>query len=160
MPVVTEDKVAAFAHCTDARCYGYKQEPVEGIRTTTGYTNTELGGPGAVAGGHIERSSESVRFADESTDGTCPVCDGPRGISEQTRPEYAHQSGQAQDALLHLGRTDAEVKDLKHASEVSELKREQEMQELRRQVDALTSALKGQEPKRGPGRPRKTEGDE
>lgn len=150
MPVVTEEIVAAFAHCTDARCYGYKQEPVEGIRTTTGYTNFELGGPEAIAGGHIERSSESVRFADEATDGTCPVCEGPRGISEQKRPEYAHQSGQAQDALLHLGRTDAEVKDLKHASEVSELKREQEMQDLRRQVEALTASLAEKANKPGP----------
>src|SRR6184192_741405 len=98
---VTEEEVAAFAFCADGRCYGYKQTPVKGIRTTTEFLNGTLDGAGAVAAGHPERSTMSVRFADEETDGPCPECGKPRHISEQERPEYAPQSGQPQDALLN-----------------------------------------------------------
>lgn len=149
MPTVTEQEIAAYAHCNDPRCYGYKQESVTGLKTVTEYTYMERGGtlPG------VELGTEMVRFADEASDGTCKACDGPRGISEQKRPEYAHQSGQAQDALLHLGRTDAEVKDLRHASEIDKLERDREMDELRAQVAALMAER--DTPKRGPGRPPK-----
>jgi DNA repair exonuclease SbcCD ATPase subunit len=150
MPTVDEVQVPAFAFCSDGRCPGYDQQPVEGIRTTTAYTNGDLAGPQANAAGHVERSSSSVRFADETSDGPCPSCGKPRQVSEQERPEYARNSGQAQDALLNLGKTEANVKELQHKREIDELKRDQELAELRRELQELKE-------RRGPGRPRKEE---
>lgn len=148
---VTEAEVDAFAFCADGRCYGYKQTPVKGIRTITEFLNGTLDGAGAVAAGHPERSTMSVRFVDEGADGPCPECGKARHISEQERPEYAPQSGQPQDALLNLGKTQAQVKDLEHANQLSDLRHAQEMKELREQIDRLTVAVE----KRGPGRPPK-----
>lgn len=145
MPTVTEDIVRAYAHCQSAKCIGNKQQDVDGIRTTTVYTYIDLGGdlPGP------ERSTERVRYADNA-DAVCPHCDGPREISEQPRPQYAPVSGQAQDTLLHLGETQARVRDVEHAREVDELKRELEMRELKSELAEMKALLADKANKPGP----------
>lgn len=88
MSISTETPVQAYAHCQDATCPGYTQQPVDGILNVT--THTFLDGGGDL-GPFVERSMEYLRFADEHADATCDVCGGPRGISQQERPVYPKQ---------------------------------------------------------------------
>jgi hypothetical protein len=66
MPTVTETMIDGYAHCNDGRCMGNKQEPVKVVRTVTEFSYFDLGGdvPG------IERSVDSIRFADRSARST------------------------------------------------------------------------------------------
>lgn len=84
MSISTETPVQALAHCQDATCPGYTQQPVDGILNVTEHTFLDGGGD---LGPFVERSMEYLRFADEA-DATCGVCQGPRGISQQERPVY------------------------------------------------------------------------
>lgn len=153
MTMVKEDTVRAYAFCQNAQCLGYQQEPVEGIRTVTEWTYLDLGGdmPG------VERSTETVRFADES-EAVCSHCEAPRAISEQLRPEYANISGHDPMGLFEFkGRTEGELREIRHNRELDELtraheaeKRDREIAELRTAVAELTAALSDKANKPGP----------
>lgn len=153
MPTVTEDVVPAFAFCQSAQCLGYQQEPVDGVRTTTAYTYLDSGGdmPG------VEKSTEMVRFAVE-TDAVCPHCEGPRQVSEQVRPEYPNVSGHDPMGLFEFkGKTQGELRELRHQRELDELKRDGEVKDLKaamaeqaRQIDQLMGALAEKANKPGP----------
>lgn len=153
MPTVTEVPVEAYAFCMDARCLGYKQEKVPAVRTHTDVTYLDMGGdmPG------IEKSFDSVRFADE-TDAICSHCEGPREISEQLRPEYPNISGHDPMGLFEFkGKTEGELRELRHQAELAEVKREAETSDLKaalaeqaRQIAALTAALETKASKPGP----------
>jgi len=157
MPTVTETTVDGWASCHNGRCPGYKQEPIQVIRTLTEFSYFDLGGdiPG------IERSAELVRFADPDTDGTCEFCGGPRFAADQERPIYINISGIPQDALLRVG-LDAEristmqLESAKRDAEVAQMRTLMERQAvaLERQ-EALIAELQARP--RGPGRPRKAE---
>jgi hypothetical protein len=153
MPTVTQESIEAYASCNDARCAGYRQQPVRAVRTLTEFSYVDLGGdvPG------IERSTELLRFEDPD-EAVCPVCEGSRLVADQVRPIYPNVSGVAQDALLHTSRNSERVMDLMLDSS----KRDTEMAQMRTLVERQASALERQEAqiaelsnRRGPGRPRK-----
>ena len=126
MPTATEETIAALAFCPDARCYGYQQQEVQAVKTTTVLTYIDNGGdlPGE------ERSFSHLRFANEA-DVPCPECKRDRMISDQVRPVYAPISGQDQNALLHMGETPGRVRDLEHAQELAAANAATEMAELK-----------------------------
>lgn len=146
MTMVKEDTVQAYAFCQNAQCLGYQQEPVQGIRTVTEWSYLDLGGdmPG------VERSTQTVRFADEA-EAVCSHCDSPRAISEQVRPEYANISGHDPMGLFEFkGKTEGEIRELRHQREIDELKSGERMAALERQIEALTAALGEKANKPGP----------
>jgi hypothetical protein len=158
MPTVTETTIDGYASCRDARCAGYRQEPVRAIRTLTEFSYVDLGGdvPG------IERGTELLRF-DDLGDEPCPVCGEPRLVADQVRPVYPNISGVAQDALLHAQRTSERMTDLV----IEAARRDAEMSQMRSQMERQAAALERQELQiaelsrgRGPGRPRKVPEDE
>lgn len=129
MPTVTEKTVDALASCADARCPGYKQEPVKAIETLTEYTYFDLGGdiPG------VERSTTMLRFEDLS-DAQCPVCGEPRLVADQVRPIYPNMSGQPQDTLLQMQTggerlREMELKDARRDAEMAQMRATMERQE-------------------------------
>lgn len=154
MPTVTATIIEAQASCRDGRCAGYKQQPVQGIRTVTEFSYVDLGGdiPG------IERSVDAVHFSDIE-DERCPVCGQPRLIADQVRPVYPNVSGIPQDAILHTNRDSERVADMLLES----AKREAEMAQMRALMERQAAAMERQqqqieqltEVRRGPGRPRK-----
>jgi len=156
MPTVTESPIEAYASCHNGRCAGYKQQPVQAIRTLTEFSYVDFGGdvPG------IERSTDLIRFADEA-DEPCPVCGEPRLVSDQVRPIYPNVSGVPQDRLLHVNDDSERVRDM----QLSDAKREAEMAQMRALMERQAAAIERQqnqierlsEPRRGPGRPRKVE---
>lgn len=102
MPTITKETITAYAHCRDAWCAGGDQEELQGVRTTNEYSYKDLGGdmPG------IERSTQTVQFADEAAQAPCPFCGTLREITDQKRPKLHAHSGYAQDGLLkikHMG---------------------------------------------------------
>lgn len=153
MPTVTQTPVEAFAHCPNAQCLGYQQQPVQGVRTTTAWTYLDHGGdmPG------LESSSDQVWFADEAHV-PCSHCEQPRAISEQKRPEYPNISGHDPMGLYEFkGKTEGELREMRHQAEVDKLSRELETRDLRaaiekqqEQIAALTSALEGKANRAGP----------
>lgn len=86
MPTAVETPVRAYAHCNDHTCPGYVQAEVDGILNVTTFRYMDAGSTDGMAG-FPERSMEYLRFAFEG-DSTCEICHGPRGISQQERPEY------------------------------------------------------------------------
>jgi hypothetical protein len=122
MPTVTERTIDAWASCHDARCPGYKQEPVKAIETLTEYTYFDLGGdiPG------VERSTTMLRF-EELADAQCAVCGEPRLIADQVRPIYPNMSGQPQDTLLQMHTGGERLREM----ELKDARREAEMAQMR-----------------------------
>jgi hypothetical protein len=153
MPTATETPVEAYAFCLDARCGGYLQEKVQGVRTTTSWTYLDMGGdmPGE------ERSTDMIRFADES-DAVCGVCEGPRGISEQVRPEYPNVSGHDPMGLFEFrGKTERELQEIRSNRdldakdrEIEALKRSSELEALRAEMAELKAMLAEKANKPGP----------
>jgi hypothetical protein len=101
MPTTIDAALNGYAHCLNARCPGYAQEPVQALRRETSYTYAELNGTaeGSVPG--FERSQVSFVFADED-DAACPHCEGPREIAPQPRTTYQNLSGHDPNGLLNL----------------------------------------------------------
>lgn len=126
MSIATETPVEAYKFCMDATCPGYTQQPVDGILNVT--THSYLDGGGDL-GPFTERSMEYLRFADESRDGTCEVCSGPAGISQQERPVYPKQGNPNQQQT-----SAAEVNVMKLMMD-----QQREMAELRAQLDQKAS---------------------
>lgn len=166
MPTVTETIVTAHAHCQDAQCLGYIQEPVQAGHTHVELSYLDLGGdnPG------IERTFDYLRFADDA-DQSCPHCQKPRAVTDQTRPEYLNLSGHDPMGLFELkGQMKGEIQNLQHARELDEATRGREFAEMRAEIASLRTLLAQQanapqppapaapvaeEPRRGPGRPPK-----
>jgi hypothetical protein len=143
---VIEDVVKAYAFCPNAQCLGYQQEPVDGIRTTTAYTYLDKGGdmPG------VESSTEMTRFADEAQ-AVCGQCSGPRLISEQERPLYPNISGHDPMGLFEFkGKTEGELREMRHQREIDELKRDVELKDLRAELAELKALLSEKANKPGP----------
>lgn len=138
MPTVTAATVEAFAFCPDARCIGYRQEPVQGIQTHTDIMYTEYdpnGSPG------VERSFNDLAFADVD-DIPCTHCEKPRMISTQVRPEYPNVSGHDPMGLFEFkGKTEHEIRELKHAKEIDDLERKAELLELRQALAAQSAQI-------------------
>ena len=159
MPTVTERPIEGLASCRNPRCSGYKQQPVQAISTLTEFSYFDLGGdvPG------IERAAELIRFADPDTDEACPACGEPRLVSDQTRPIYPNVSGVAQDALLAVQKDAERMMDM----QLTAARQEAEMAQMRALMERQAAALDRQEAviaelqqrPRGPGRPRKPEGE-
>lgn len=169
MPTATETPVQGLAHCQDARCMGYEQEPVQAIQTITEVTYLDNGGdmPG------IEQSFHDLRFVDEN-DVECVHCGKPRVVTSQQRPEYPNVSGHDPMGLFEFrGKTEGQIKELHYKQELAEKDRELEVQGLRAELAELRALLTQQAqqtaqapaavsetvpesaPKRAPGRPRK-----
>lgn len=156
MPIVTQDTVTGYAHCTDPRCAGSVQEPdVELVKTTTSLLYTDLGGDLP----HEERSTVMYTFAD-SEDAVCSRCSGPRECSVQKRPEYQRVVGN-QDMLLELrtgaqDRNQTEINDLRAqvaaltASSASGGSQGGELEQMRAELAELKEALAGKANKPGP----------
>lgn len=137
MPTAMQQTVQAYAHCQDAQCLGYRQEIVEGVRTTTEFTYLDSGGdmPG------VEKSNERVTFVNDE-DIPCPHCEKPRAIGEQQRPEYPNISGHDPMGLFEFkGRTEGEIRDIRHAAEVDKLTRDSEAAELKTQLATTQAQL-------------------
>ena len=165
MPTVTEETVTALAFCIDGRCPGYNQVPVEAIKRRSEFSYLELGGdlPG------IERSTEAVIFANEG-DAVCEHCGKARLVSEQERPEYPNTSGQDPLAIFNRQGTANQMRDML----LAQAERDKEQAEMRatlaeqalamERMNALIERQAGvidelQARPRGPGRPRKVEGE-
>lgn len=108
MPVITTEKITGLAHCTRQvkranPCY--PQHEVEAIRETVEYLYSD--GHGGMSADPIdatfarlvERSVSYIHFANPE-DAVCPVCGGPREVTDQVRPDYAALSGVPQDELI------------------------------------------------------------
>lgn len=145
MPTVTgNDVLMGYGSCTDSLCPGYTQQPAEIRRTETSFTFAELGGdlPG------YERSIIREQFADQDRDGSCAVCGKPRIASLEERPEYPNTSGQDPLRLRNMTQ-DSKIRDM----EMDALRRDREMAEMRATIAELQARP------RGPGRPRKEDGE-
>lgn len=152
MPTVTEKTIDAWASCHDARCPGYKQEPVKAIAELVEFSYFELGGdiPG------IERSNTRLRFADLA-DTQCPVCGEPRLVADQVRPIYPNMSGQPQDTILQMHTGGERLREM----ELQAAKRDAEMAQMRATMErqeAMIERLLEQAPART--RARKAEPEE
>lgn len=102
MPTVTETEVQGFAHCPDAMCPGYAQQPVRAIKTTRSETLQDRGGDLPF----VENTWEYVRFLNDGADGrpdemTCE-CGRTREVTLSERPAYQPLSGHPQNGLLTL----------------------------------------------------------
>src|SRR4051794_39296022 len=97
MPTTTAAEVLAYAHCTEPRCKGYRQQQVMAVRTEDAYTYAERGGdlPGT------ENSFVRHAFADPA-EAICEFCGSPRDISENARPQYQNISQFDPDGLIKL----------------------------------------------------------
>ena len=95
MARTTTIETTAFAHCANPRCDGHTQTEVPAVKDTVEHTYIDSGGdmPG------VEKSQVHYRFANDD-DASCPVCDGPRDLTDQRRVRYENLSGKAQDGLL------------------------------------------------------------
>lgn len=165
MPTVTEQTVTALAFCIDGRCPGYNQQPVEAVRRTNEFSYLELGGdlPG------IERSTTQVFFAREE-DAVCEHCGKPRLVEEQERPEYPNVSGQDPLAIFNRAGAAEQMRTVL----LEQAQRDRELAEMRAQMaeqalamERMTALIERQSGvidelqarPRGPGRPRKVEGE-
>lgn len=140
MPTVTETLIDGWAHCSDARCPGNKQQAVKAVHTLTELSYFELGGdiPG------IERSTMQVRFNDLA-DAQCQHCGEPRLVADQVRPNYPNISGIPQDRLLRRG--DEQVMELALANARHEAEMAQMREAMARQTAMIESLLGQQAPK-------------
>lgn len=108
MPTITGVPVTAYAHCRDARCPGYQQEPVDAIRDETAYTFGDGDRLGAgVLQNTVERSNVEYRFADPDR-APCPVCSVPREITGDARKQYVNESGFDPMGLLSVPKFDGQ----------------------------------------------------
>lgn len=107
-PRITETTVDAWAHCNDARCPGYGQQPVTGVHVLVEHSVASRGGDGIFAS-VIENSHEYLRFEDPD-EIHCEHCSRTREITRQVRPTYQKLSGFPQDGLLHSPDFDPSVR--------------------------------------------------
>ncbi len=98
MPQVAETPVEAYAHCRNARCPGYDQERIDGIREETSYTFGERGGDGAFT--HMIQDSGVEFKAADVADLPCPGCGAAREVTGTPRPSYQNESGHDPMGLL------------------------------------------------------------
>jgi hypothetical protein len=137
MPSVTESPARAYAHCRNARCPGYQQEEIAGVREEVGFTYRELNGNKGAPDpydGLLERSSVRFRFEDESQ-APCPACGEAREVTGEPRPSYQPLSGHDPLGLLQFGGFDPSqvvVPDDRTAA------LEAQLQEMREQLAKLT----------------------
>lgn len=132
MPRVHEQRVDGFAHCPEARCPGYSQEPVPAIRKTTEFTFVDSGGdlPG------VEKSFVHFSFADEDQL-ACPSCGRDRELTETPRKTYAPTTGYDQMGLLKYGGRFDPHNQANRDNRMGELERQlAEMKELLKEKDA------------------------
>lgn len=131
MPTVTETLIDGWAHCSDPRCPGNKQQAVKAIRTVTEYSYVDLGGdiPG------IERSTDLVRFNDLA-DAQCEHCGEPRLVADQVRPIYPNVSGVPQDRLLQTNGAERLLE-----LQLADAKREAEMAQMRATMERQTALI-------------------
>lgn len=131
-PNVNESLEEGFAHCVNARCDGYGQEPVMVVRTVVEHTVGSRGGDG-IFSNVVENTNEYLRLADEA-DIPCPSCSKDRDVSLQERPVYPIITGFPQDGLLNVKGFDPNVRNVQAdeamAAEVADLRRE--LAELRK----------------------------
>jgi hypothetical protein len=159
MPTVTEENIVGLAFCIDGRCPGYEQQTVPALKRTNEYSYVELGGdlPG------IERSSSQVFFIHEG-DAVCPHCGKPRLVDEQVRPEYPNTSGQDPMAIFNRSGAAAQMREMiaeQARREVETATLRAQLAEQSAQMERMANAIEElQSRPRGPGRPRKVEGDE
>jgi hypothetical protein len=132
----TETVVDAWAHCGDARCRGYGQQRVKGVRTVVEHTIGSRGGDGIFVN-IVENSYEYLRFADPE-DGTCVQCGKPREVSLQERPVYQGLSGFPQHGLLNTPAFDPNVRNTQADERAAA-----EMAELRKQIAELSERVAG-----------------
>lgn len=99
MPRTTTREIDAYAHCPNARCAGYTQQPVKALEDTVEFTYVDGGGdmPG------VEKSQVYLRFADEK-EMPCPAegCNLLREVTAQQRKAYQPLSGHDPQGLLHF----------------------------------------------------------
>lgn len=131
---VAETVVDAWAHCGDARCRGYGQQRVKGVRTIVEHTIGSRGGDGIFVN-IVENSHEYLRF-DAPEDIPCDQCGHDREISLQERPVYQGLSGFPQNGLLTVPAFDPNVRNTP-----ADEKAASEMAELRKQIADLTALV-------------------
>jgi hypothetical protein len=101
MPTTIDAALNGYAHCLNARCPGYAQEPVRLFgarrRTPTPSSTAPLRAASPASSAH----RSAFVFADED-DAACPHCEGPREIAPQPRTTYQNLSGHDPNGLLNL----------------------------------------------------------
>lgn len=98
MPTPVETPVRAYAHCTNSRCPGNAQQPVDAVMVETFYSFQDTGGDGMFA--HPERSTTRLRFADDE-ESKCEQCGANRDLSAEPRMQL-DDSGYDRMALLDI----------------------------------------------------------
>lgn len=133
-PNISESVVDGWAHCEDARCQGYGQQPVKVIRELVERTIGSRGGDGIFVN-VVENTNEYLRFSDEG-DVACPHCHKDRAVTLQSRPTYPPITGFPQDGLLQSGPYDPSIRNTKadeaQAAEMAQMRKD--MAELRAQI--------------------------
>lgn len=147
MPTQTVAEVEAYAHCTNPRCAGYREEAIRGIRTEDAYTYAERGGdlPG------IESSFVYLAFANEE-EIACPHCGRSRDIAATSRPQYANLSGFSQEGLLDVEPFDA-AKQVEMAGQPVRDEEREAMQEKIAELSGMVQVLLAQHQSPAPEEP-------
>lgn len=130
MPSVTATPAKVYLHCRDARCSGYNQQEVDGLREETVQTFGENGGDGIFMP-MTERSMVSFR-AENAEDVPCPGCKQAREASGEPRPQYQPMSGH--DPMGLVGGISFNPNHVNTPQDA-------EMAELKAQVAKLSAAL-------------------
>lgn len=153
MPITTQERVTALAHCPDPYCPGSEQAEVDAVKTHTDVLYVDVGGtiPGT------DHSHDYFAFADEG-EGPCEHCGLMREVTDQRRPRYRNESGQDPLALLkRQNEVAGKVVALEHEREVERLNREIEQRDrdaelasMRAELAELKEALSGKANKSGP----------
>jgi hypothetical protein len=156
MATVSEIQTEGFISCTDPRCPGYEQRPVQVTRRTVAFTYQDNGGDGSIPQTAIERETVAIVQTDEP----CEYCGKPTIRAEFERPEYAPVSGQDQLALLNLNQSgqirDVQMKNLERDKELAEMRaREAERDRREAERDRLFAEMQAELQRRRGGRPRK-----
>jgi len=156
MPTVTEIRVDGYVSCSDPRCPGYEQRPVEVLERTVSFSYQDNGGDGAVPQTAIERATVDI----VQTDAVCDICGKPVIFSALPRPEYAQVSGQDQLELLAINQQtqirDVQIENLQASKELAEMKaREAERDRRDAERDRLFAEMQVELQRRRGGRPPK-----
>ncbi len=140
-PNIRETPVPAFAHCNDARCPGYGQQPVQGVLTVVEHTVASRGGDGIFAG-VVENTNEYLRF-ENPADIACGACGKDRMVTQQERPVIPMITGHPQDGLLGGLKFDPNITnspaDQQHAAEMAEMRKQ--MAEMRALLEGKSDAV-------------------
>jgi hypothetical protein len=130
MPQVTVTPATVFLHCRDARCPGYNQQEVAGVREESVQTFGDNGGDGIFTN-FPERSTVAFR-ADDVEDVACPGCGQSREVSGDPRPQYQAISGHDPMGL---------VGGIQFSPNLVNTQQDAELAELKAQVAKLAAAL-------------------